>query len=129
MTRKTTTIPAVAIHTAIQMARERVTDERPSGHDLVGEGERKGEVEVEVDDPPGLVFEVAPGDSDRSDPSQDHEAETDGSGQKIGIGGEEVPELAEWPSLRQLGVAEGDEDDMGPDEPQRPWRDPAVPAN
>ncbi len=106
-----------------------MTDERHSGHDLVGEGEGQGEVEVEVDDPPGLVLEVAPGDPDRGDPGQDHETEADGSGQKVGVGGEKVPELAERPSLRQLGVAQRDEDDVGSDEPERPRCDPAVPAN
>src|ERR1700689_1803610 len=39
---------------------QRVADERGAGDDLVGEGERQPEVEVEVHDPPGLVPEPLP---------------------------------------------------------------------
>ena len=106
---------------------ERVADERATGDDLVGEGESEREVGVEVDDPPGLVPEVAPSDLDRSETDHDKEAESRGCGEYVRIGGEEVPELSERAHFCQLGVAERDESDMGGDEPKRPRSDPAVP--
>ena len=106
-----------------------MTDERAPGGDLVGESEREGEVDVEVDDPPGLVFEMPPGDLDRGDSGHDEKAEANGCGEKVGVGGEEDPELAECSHLRQLGIAERDEHDMSRDEPERPRSDAAVPTD
>ena len=107
---------------------ERVADERPAGGDLVGERQCQPEVGVEVDDPPGLVLEVPPRQLDRGDPRHHQKPEADRGGQKVRIGGEEEPELAEHAHLGRLRIAERDEHDVGGDQRQRPWRDPPVPT-
>ena len=49
------TIPAVHAHTTIQTARVSGWPINEPRDDLMGEREREPQVDVEVDDPPGLV--------------------------------------------------------------------------
>ena len=108
---------------------ERVTDKRNPGDDLVGESEREPQVDVKMDDPPGLVSEPAPGEPDRGDPGHHQQAEAGDRRQQVRIGRDEHPQLAQHPDLRGPRIAERDQDHMGGYEAERPRRDPPVPAD
>ena len=124
------TSPAVDAQAVAHMARARGwPDKADARGDLVGKGERQGYIGVEVHDPPRLVLEPPPGGPDRGNGHHDQQAESDGGGEHVGVGGQEDPHLAQRTRLRGLRIAEGDQHDVGADEPKRPWCCPAVPAN
>ena len=109
--------------------RQRVTDERDAGDDLVREGERQSQVQVQMDDPPGLVFEAPPCHPDRGDAAHDQQPEGYSGSQDVGIGGEELPELMQKAGLGQLGVAQRDEHDVESDEDEGPGCNSTVPVD
>ena len=106
-----------------------MVQERDAGHHLVGEGEREGQVGVEVDDPPVLVGLALTHDAVRRDSDHHEEREGDHRGEDVGVVHDEDAKLLQRPDAVNLGVAQGYENDVQGDQDDRPAANATVPAD
>src|SRR5215469_1394787 len=108
---------------------QRVANEGHAGDDLMGEGEREAEVEVQVDGPPCLVPKPAPDRAIGSDPGQYEQAEPDDCCEYVPVRADQHPQLVHQRRPVRLRVAESDRDDVRNDQPDRPRGDLPVPPD
>ena len=107
-------------------ARQRVAHERRPEGDLVGEGESQGQVHEQVDRPPPLPAHAAADRVDRRARDRDHQRQSDGRCDHVGVGVEERGELVPDAGPGRLGVGKCQQHGMGNDERDRPRRQAAV---
>ena len=112
-----------------QVPDQGMADERDTGGDLVEEREREAEVEVQVDDPPGLIPEPLLDDPHRGDPGHHEQPEPREGGEHVRVGDKQHPHFMHRPGPCRLRVAERDQHDMRGDEAECPRADLAVPAD
>ena len=101
---------------------------RPVGQ-LMGEGQRHGQIGVQVDGPPGLVAQPAPDRPEGHDARRDQQPQRYGGPQHVGIGGQQGPELVQDAGAVGPGVAGRDEQGVEGEQHDRPGAQLAVPAH
>ena len=109
--------------------RDGMADERRSGGDLVGEGQREPEVGVEVHRPPRLIRHAATRPAVGRHAGGGEQEEADRGRENAGEGGDEQPQLAQRARPRLLRIAPRHERAVGRDEQQRPRGEAAMPPH
>ncbi len=109
-------------------ARERVADEVAPRRDLVGEGQRDGQVGVEVHEVPRLVAQPPPHDDHRADRHADQQDEPRDGGDDARVGADHAPQLVEDPEPVGQRVPRGDHRGVREQQRQARRAAPAVPA-
>ncbi len=105
-----------------------VTREIGARRQLMSEGQRDGQVGVEVDEVPGLMGDAPPCGSHRGHRDQHEESRRDVGHQHVRVGGEEDPGLGGEGAPVGHRVAGRGEDDVAADEADGGESEPAVPA-
>ena len=101
-------------------------DEIVADVELVEEPERDRQIGVEVDAVPRLVGETAASGLDRADRDDYEDATADERHQHVRIGRDERPELDHDVAPVAQGVADGDEQSVGKEEPRAREAEPAM---